>query len=190
MFNKLKTLFKHLTSDDTEESSSYLIYNNLLDFQFYGYKIGDSETIYYNLPAEYKQVEYLELNDTEKLEINVKYDNNLIVSQLIPCYRVSDGVIGMYDMVTKSFITDFWEGIISKGEDIEKEIIDSKSEKYQDIEKEETIYAYIRWLEGDGTTESLIDVFNNTDDTAFVTNGENTEVQYKATIVFEQYIKE
>mgnify|MGYP006969205228 CR=1 FL=1 len=52
---------------------------NLLDFQFYGYKIGDSETIYYNLPAEYKQVEYLELNDTEKLEINVKYDNNLIV---------------------------------------------------------------------------------------------------------------
>ena len=30
MFNKLKTLFKHLTSDDTEESSSYLIFNKII----------------------------------------------------------------------------------------------------------------------------------------------------------------
>ena len=304
-------------------------YNNLPDFQFYGYRVGDEETFYYNLPDGYKQVEYIEANgqqyldtkvvaDTDLVEtminfstignensmnlggaensiteenpvkkhqllpfienntmyfsvgedvdvlsygiakdkyyklvqkytdtdeyddtkggniditlngttiyqapfsgtiknnrniwlfanndedgsykyskVRVKsfeyYKNSIITSQLVPCYRVSDGVIGMYDMVSATFLTNLGEGTFTKGKDIEKVVIDPKSEKYKDIEKDEIVYAYVRWVDGDGTTESLIDVFNNTEDTAFVTNGKNTDVKYKATAVFEQYIKE
>lgn len=42
----------------------------------------------------------------------------------IPCYRKSDGEIGLYDLVGKSFYTNAGTGEFSKGEDVES--IDSK----------------------------------------------------------------
>ena len=213
-FEKVDVPFSFNLNIEQYETSS--TYNNLPDFQFYGYCIGGGDIFYYNLPEEYKQVEYIESNgkqyfdrevfsdaDSEETSVDFSkvklenlteqledYKNSIIVSHLVPCYRVLDGVIGMYDIVSGTFITDFAEGDFTKGEDIENVVIYPESEKYKDIEKAETVYAYVRWLDGDGTSESLVDVFNNAEDTDFVTNGENTDVKYKATLVFEQYIKE
>ena len=121
------------------------------------------------------------------------YKDNLIALELVPCYRTSDNVIGMYDMVSGTFFTNSGTGSFSKGEDIKKVVIDPGLEKYKDAtddEKITNVKAYIRWVDGDGTTESPIDILNNTEDTAFVRNVNNTDVKYKATAVFEQYIEE
>lgn len=41
--------------------------------------------------------------------------NDELVCDLIPCYRKSDGEIGMYDLVTKNFLTNAGTGSFSKG---------------------------------------------------------------------------
>lgn len=157
-------------------------YNNLPDFKFFGYYIEDAETFYYNLPEEYKQVEYIELDGTKYEEENK-----------VACYRIEDEKIGLYDMETAEFITDFEEATVTKGEDLDKVIINPRDEKYKELtddEKVTNVKAYIKWVDGDGTTESPIDILNNTEDTAFVENVMNTEVKYNVTAVFEQYIEE
>lgn len=40
------------------------------------------------------------------------------VVNLIPCYRISDGTIGMYDTVTRRFLTNSGSGTFTKGRDI------------------------------------------------------------------------
>ncbi len=40
------------------------------------------------------------------------------VFEMIPCYRKSDGVIGMYDLVSKTFYTNAGSGSFTKGPDI------------------------------------------------------------------------
>lgn len=42
-----------------------------------------------------------------------------IVRDYVPCYRKSDGEIGLYDMVTGQFLTNQGTGEFGKGEDIE-----------------------------------------------------------------------
>lgn len=46
------------------------------------------------------------------------WDGGVLVRNMIPCYRKSDGVIGMYDTVSKQFFTNAGTGTFSKGEDI------------------------------------------------------------------------
>ena len=47
------------------------------------------------------------------------YDkNNTLICDLIPCYRKSDGVIGMYDIVRKIFLTNAGSGSFTKGADV------------------------------------------------------------------------
>ena len=43
---------------------------------------------------------------------NVKIDpvNGTLVRDLVPCYRKSDGVVGMYDIVNKKFYTNSFQG--------------------------------------------------------------------------------
>lgn len=45
------------------------------------------------------------------------YDNSALVRNLVPCYRKSDSVIGMYDMITQTFLTSS-TGIFTKGPDV------------------------------------------------------------------------
>ena len=59
-----------------------------------------------------------------------------------------------------------------------------------DEEKVTNVKAYIRWADGDGTAASVIDEMDNVADTNFIIDLRNTHVRYKATAVFEQYIKE
>ena len=48
------------------------------------------------------------------------YDNGTLVRDLVPCYRKSDGVIGMYDKVNHIFYQNAGTGTFGKGEDIGK----------------------------------------------------------------------
>lgn len=46
------------------------------------------------------------------------YDGEEIKRDFIPCYRKSDNVIGLYDLVTETFYTNQGTGVFLKGEDI------------------------------------------------------------------------
>lgn len=46
------------------------------------------------------------------------YDNDRMVRFFIPCYRKSDGEIGMYDTVSKTFFTNSGTGTFLKGADV------------------------------------------------------------------------
>lgn len=46
------------------------------------------------------------------------YRNGELIGNFIPCYRKSDGVIGMYDLVGKQFHTNLGTGTFSKGNDV------------------------------------------------------------------------
>lgn len=47
----------------------------------------------------------------------IKRDSTLVLN-LIPCYRKSDNVIGMYDTVSGTFFTNAGTGVFSKGSDV------------------------------------------------------------------------
>ena len=46
------------------------------------------------------------------------WENNIIVRDFIPCYRNSDGEIGMYNMVNDEFYTNSGSGTFLKGNDV------------------------------------------------------------------------
>lgn len=46
------------------------------------------------------------------------YDGENLLHNFIPCYRKSDGEIGMYDTVSKTFYTNAGTGTFLKGEDV------------------------------------------------------------------------
>lgn len=46
------------------------------------------------------------------------YKNGVIYRDLIPCYRISDTTIGMYDTVGESFYTNVGTGTFTKGADV------------------------------------------------------------------------
>lgn len=51
------------------------------------------------------------------------YDNNQLVRNFVPCYRKSDGTIGLYDTVNDKFYTNSGTGTFLKGPDV-SQIID------------------------------------------------------------------
>ena len=60
------------------------------------------------------------------------YDNKTLIRDYIPCYRRSDGAIGLYDLVEDKFYTNKGTGIFLKGKDIKgfkssgKDLVDYK----------------------------------------------------------------
>lgn len=52
-----------------------------------------------------------------KLYSFMLYDGGFLARDLIPCYRKSDAVIGVYDKISKTFYTST-HGIFTKGQDI------------------------------------------------------------------------
>jgi hypothetical protein len=45
-------------------------------------------------------------------------DNGVVVRHMIPCYRISDNVIGMYDLIGKTFYTNAGSGTFTKGANV------------------------------------------------------------------------
>lgn len=168
-----------------EQNETSSTYNKLVDFEFYGYYVEENDTFYYNLPEEYQQVEYIEITENQYIDTNGIDESEL---KLVPCYRKSDNEIGMYDMFSGNFYTNAGTGKFSKGNDIQKVVIDPSLEKYKN-DKTSNVKAYIKWVDGDGTTESPIDQLNNIEDTNYVLEEINDNIEYKATVIFEQYIE-
>ena len=50
-----------------------------------------------------------------KIYYSKLYNNNILVFDGVPCYRKSDNVIGMYDLVTNTFFTNAGTGVFLKG---------------------------------------------------------------------------
>ena len=50
-------------------------------------------------------------------QLTIKENNN-VVADFIPCYRKSDGEIGMYDTISKTFYTNSGTGTFLKGDDV------------------------------------------------------------------------
>ena len=48
------------------------VYTNLPDFKYLGYSLEESEVIYYNLPVEYKQINFLQSTGTQYIDTGVK----------------------------------------------------------------------------------------------------------------------
>jgi len=46
------------------------------------------------------------------------WENNIIVRDFIPCYRNSDGEIGLYDSINDIFYTNQGTGVFTKGNDV------------------------------------------------------------------------
>lgn len=46
------------------------------------------------------------------------YTSGTLISKLIPCYRISDNVIGVYDTVSNTFLTNAGTGVFGKGANI------------------------------------------------------------------------
>ena len=44
--------------------------------------------------------------------------DNVLIFDMIPCYRISDGEIGMWDTVSKTFFTNAGTGTFTKGSDV------------------------------------------------------------------------
>lgn len=61
-------------------------------------------------------------SNTETLAWRVRefiwYENELLKGHFIPCYRISDNEIGMYDLVTNTFFTNSGTGTFLKGADV------------------------------------------------------------------------
>ena len=55
--------------------------------------------------------------DMLKLYYFEMYDNDILIRHYIPCYRKSDGKIGLYDIVEGKFYTNEGEGEFLKGKD-------------------------------------------------------------------------
>lgn len=53
-----------------------------------------------------------------KLYFLVISDGNTPMFNLLPCYRKSDGIIGMYDTISNTFFTNTGTGTFTKGADI------------------------------------------------------------------------
>ena len=86
--------FTHTTqSEVTMTSNLYLFAQNYNDSPRFGY----NRTI--------KAFQYYDKTDT-------------LICDLVPCYRKSDGVIGMYDIVRKTFLTNAGTGSFTKGADV------------------------------------------------------------------------
>lgn len=56
----------------------------------------------------YRKVSYFQYYDK----------NDTLICDLVPCYRKSDNIIGMYDIVRKTFLTKKGSGSFTKGPDI------------------------------------------------------------------------
>lgn len=96
-----KILYTNLDGGQTVTSDTGYtsINNSLVDLFVYNGGAGD---YYYNGKLYYAKV---------------RVDDEL-VRYMIPCYRKSDGVIGMYDLINDKFYTNTGSGTFTKGDDV------------------------------------------------------------------------
>ena len=101
------------------------------------------------------------LNYTGRI-FNFKLDNgNGLVRNMVPCYRISDGVVGMYDFVSDQLFVNSGSGAFQRGPEVENNRAQLPSE-YQQVEYvrsdgNQWIDAQVVYNEGD-TAGQVVDV--------------------------------
>lgn len=65
--------------------------------------------------AVHRATNVTETNALKRIYYCKLYNNGTLVRDMIPCYRVSDNVIGMYDLVSNTFFTNAGSGAFTKG---------------------------------------------------------------------------
>lgn len=78
------------------------VYTNLPDFKYLGYSLEESNVIYYNLPDEYKQLDFLESTGTQYIDTGVK---GSIANKIESKYVVS-GTNATFNDITTQCNTD------------------------------------------------------------------------------------
>ena len=62
------------------------------------------------------------------------YDNSTLVRDFVPCYRISDNVAGLYDMVNDVFYTNAGTGVFTKGSNISNYNVQNVKNKLLDTQ--------------------------------------------------------
>ena len=100
------------------------------------------------------------------------YDNETLVRNLVPCYRKSDNVMGMYDKVSGKFYTNAGTGTFTKGADIGNGFGDIVG--YGDTKQESTNGYNLADVLGYATTTINGVTCTNNGDGSFTINGTAT----------------
>lgn len=82
-------------------------------------------------------------------------NNGVIVRNFVPCYRKSDNVIGMYDLINDIFYTNLGTGTFSKGNDIKELPFEYQRVEY--IESSRTQYINTNYKLNSNTTKIEIE---------------------------------
>lgn len=124
--NTLRCYIKgHNNIGELELNQFYELIIERLDMQHFKTTINNTIT---NIPANISEnnptpIRLFARGDNQpNSHVSIKlfeiYENEKLKMQLIPCYRKSDDVIGMYDLVEKKFFTNAGSGTFEKGGDI------------------------------------------------------------------------
>lgn len=71
--------------------------------------------------AVHRATNVIDSNAQKRIYYCKLYDNGTLVRNLIPCYRISDNTIGMYDLVNNVFYTNAGTGTFTKGDDLQSQ---------------------------------------------------------------------
>lgn len=82
-------------------TNAYTDYTNTVTYALFARNRGTTQDYYFKGKIYYCKI----------------YDGDTLIADLVPCYRKSDGVVGMYDIVSNTFLTNSGTGTFSKGED-------------------------------------------------------------------------
>ena len=106
------------------DPSQKQLFVNYEVIEYFNGEVGDKKVDYpmYLLTTIYG--DQVNMASTKMYAISAKlysttiYDDDKLVRDFVPCYRKSDGVIGLYDRVENKFYTNSGTGSFQKGEDI------------------------------------------------------------------------
>ena len=112
--------------------------------------------------------------------------DGVLIADYVPCYRITDNVVGMYDLVTGEFLTNSGTGEFNKGNKLSFEdvLIDPTKIEYTSLTDDKKIVnvkAHVRWND-----DEINNKMDNNEDTEYTK--EKSTLGYKATVKFEQYI--
>lgn len=85
------------------------------------------------------------------------YDGDTLIRNYVPCYRISDNEMGLYDVVNQEFISNLGTGELT-GNAVVQEVVYEVKTKLQKMEYERENYVFHSWnTKPDGTGESFVD---------------------------------
>ncbi len=105
-------------------------------------------------------------------------ENDLLVHNYIPCYRKSDDVIGMYDLIEEEFITNAGTGVFTKGPNHDTPLANLQNKSILITENTITNVSYDSGYDGLGTVEITTNVSGSGADLTEYFNTEITSSNY------------